>query len=157
MRSKILLALIPLALALSLAACAKAAPSSSASTASSAASAPASSAAASAAAKAEYRTLTPEEAKARMDSGEPVIVLDVRTQAEFEEKHIEGALLVPNETIVSEPPAELPDKDAEILIYCRSGNRSRQAAEKLIAMGYTNVYDFGGINNWPYDTVAGKA
>lgn len=119
--------------------------------------APSSPASSSAVEKAEYRTLTAQEAKARMDSGDSIVVLDVRTEAEFEEKHIEGAVLIPNETIISEPPAELPDKDAEILIYCRSGNRSRQAAEKLIGMGYSNVYDFGGINSWPYDTVSGKA
>ncbi|MDD3203000.1 MAG: rhodanese-like domain-containing protein [Pygmaiobacter massiliensis] len=141
------LLIVSFALAAMLAACGGAPSSSSASP-------PASS---SAVEKAEYRTLTAQEAKARMDSGDSIVVLDVRTEAEFEEKHIEGAVLIPNETIISEPPAELPDKDAEILIYCRSGNRSRQAAEKLIGMGYSNVYDFGGINSWPYDTVSGKA
>lgn len=98
--------------------------------------------------------LTAEEAKARMDSGEAVIVLDVRTQEEYDEAHIENAVLLPNEEIGSEQPALLPDLDAEILVYCRSGNRSRQAAEKLLAMGYTQVYDFGGIKDWPYDTVS---
>lgn len=147
MQFKKSLLIVSFALAAMLAACGGA-PSSSR------ASPPASS---SAVEKAEYRTLTAQEAKARMDSGDSIVVLDVRTEAEFEEKHIEGAVLIPNETIISEPPAELPDKDAEILIYCRSGNRSRQAAEKLIGMGYSNVYDFGGINSWPYDTVSGKA
>lgn len=147
MQFKKSLLIVSFALAAMLAACGGAPSSSSASL-------PASS---SAVEKAEYRTLTAQEAKARMDSDDSIVVLDVRTEAEFEEKHIEGAVLIPNETIISEPPAELPDKDAEILIYCRSGNRSRQAAEKLIGMGYSNVYDFGGINSWPYDTVSGKA
>jgi rhodanese-related sulfurtransferase len=100
-----------------------------------------------------YRRITAEQAKERIDSGDPVILLDVRTPAEFAEKHIPGALLIPNETIGDTPPPELTDLNAEILIYCRSGNRSRQAAEKLIAMGYTAVYDFGGIGSWPYETI----
>ena len=102
---------------------------------------------------AAYHKITPEQAKARMDSGDTVIVLDVRTQEEYDEGHIADALLIPNETIANDPPAQLADQDAEILIYCRSGNRSRKAAEKLIAMGYTNAYDFGGISDWPYDIV----
>lgn len=102
---------------------------------------------------AEYRKMTATEAKARMDSGEPVIILDVRTQSEFASGHIAGAVLIPNETIGAEKPAGLPDTGAEILVYCRSGNRSAQAARKLVAMGYTNVWDFGGIIDWPYETV----
>ena len=105
---------------------------------------------------AAYHRITAAEAKARMDSGDPVIVLDVRTQEEFEERRIPGAILLPNEEIGVEPPALLPDRSSEILIYCRSGNRSRQAAEKLVQMGYTRVYDFGGINSWPYDTAPEK-
>lgn len=104
---------------------------------------------------AEYHQLTAEEAKARLDSGDTLVLLDVRTQEEYEAAHIPGALLIPNEEIGTEPPAALPDQNAEILVYCRSGNRSRQAAEKLVAMGYTAVYDFGGINDWPYETVSG--
>lgn len=100
-----------------------------------------------------YEKITAEKAKQRIDSGEPITILDVRTKEEFDEKHIEGAILIPNEEIGNKPPSQLPDKNAEILIYCRSGNRSRQAAEKLISMGYTNVKDFGGINDWSYDTV----
>ena len=100
-----------------------------------------------------YEKITAEKVKQRIDSGEPITILDVRTKEEFDEKHIEGAILIPNEEISNEPPSQLPDKNAEILIYCRSGNRSRQAAEKLISMGYTNVKDFGGINDWSYDTV----
>ncbi len=101
----------------------------------------------------EYQKITAEQAKERMDSGDELIVLDVRTQDEYDAGHIEGAALLPNETIADTQPDLLPDLDAEILIYCRSGNRSAQAALKLIAIGYTNVYDFGGIIDWPYDIV----
>ncbi len=100
-----------------------------------------------------YKRLTAKEAKARIDSGDKVIILDVRTEAEYAAEHIEGAILIPNETITDKMPSDLPDLHAEILIYCRSGNRSAQAARKLIAIGYTNVYDFGGIIDWPYDTI----
>jgi rhodanese-related sulfurtransferase len=101
----------------------------------------------------QYRKISAADAKARMDSGDEIIILDVRTQEEFNEGHIPGAILIPNETILDEQPALLPDLDAEILIYCRSGNRSAQAANKLIAMGYTDVVDFGGIIDWPYEIV----
>lgn len=104
-------------------------------------------------AAAEYRRIDAAGAKARMDSGDPVIVLDVRTEAEYDSGHVPGSILLPNESIGNERPAELPDLDAEILVYCRSGNRSRQAAMKLVAMGYTNVHDFGGVNNWPFELV----
>jgi len=102
---------------------------------------------------AEYHKITAEEAKARMDSGDTIIVLDVRTREEYDTGHIAGAVLLPNETILDTQPDVLPDLDAEILVYCRSGNRSAQAANKLVAMGYTNVYDFGGIIDWPYEVV----
>jgi len=101
----------------------------------------------------DYKKITAEDAKNRMDENKDVIVVDVRTLDEYSEGHIEGAILIPNETITDTPPELLPDLDAEILIYCRSGNRSQQAAEKLIGLGYTNVYDFGGIIDWPYETV----
>ena len=87
-----------------------------------------------------------------MDEQE-VIVVDVRTKGEYEEGHIENSILIPNETIEKDPPEALPDKKATILLYCRSGNRSRQAAHKLLDMGYQNVYDFGGIGNWSYGLV----
>ena len=102
--------------------------------------------------QAQYQKITAEEAKERMDSGEDVLVLDVRTKEEYADKHIEDAVLIPNETIDEEKPKELPDLDQEILVYCRSWNRSAQAAKKLLQMGYTNVYDFGGIHDWPYET-----
>ncbi|MEA4823372.1 MAG: rhodanese-like domain-containing protein [Clostridiaceae bacterium] len=101
------------------------------------------------------RKLTAEEAYARMTSGDPITILDVRTSGEYEEEHIDGAVLLPVETIGDEKPSELPVTDAEILIYCRSGNRSAQARALLEALGYTNVYDFGGINDWTYETVSG--
>ena len=103
--------------------------------------------------KAQYHLISAEEAKERLDSGDALVLVDVRTKEEFDAGHIESALLLPNEEILDSPPEILPDKNAEILIYCRSGNRSAQAAKKLVAMGYTNVYDFGGIIDWPYDVI----
>ena len=105
------------------------------------------------AAPAEYKKISAADAKARIDSGDEIIILDVRTLDEFNAGHIAGAILVPNETILDEQPELLPDLDAEILVYCRSGNRSAQAANKLLAIGYTNVVDFGGIIDWPYEVV----
>lgn len=102
---------------------------------------------------AEYRRISAEDAKARIDSGDEIIIVDVRTEAEFDAGHLPNAILIPNETIGKSMPELLPDLDAEILIYCRSGNRSAQAAKKLVAIGYTNVYDFGGIIDWPYEIV----
>ncbi|MEG0779508.1 MAG: rhodanese-like domain-containing protein [Oscillospiraceae bacterium] len=99
--------------------------------------------------------LTATEAKARMDSDDPVVIVDVRTAEEYAEAHIDGAILVPNETIGAEPPALLPDLDAELLLYCRTGRRSAEAAGKLVGLGYTNVNDFGGIQDWTYETVSG--
>ncbi len=99
----------------------------------------------------KYLTLTAEEAKARLDEDDSVILLDVRTQAEFDEGHIPGAVCLPNEDITPDLPRPF-DQDAEVLVYCRSGRRSAEAAEKLADMGYANVADFGGIINWPYET-----
>lgn len=103
-----------------------------------------------------YRQITQEEAAKIMAEGEDYILLDVRTQAEFAQAHIPGAICVPNETIGEEDIPELPKKDQLILVYCRSGNRSKQASEKLAALGYTNVVEFGGINSWPGETVSGE-
>ncbi|MGI6192905.1 MAG: rhodanese-like domain-containing protein [Christensenellales bacterium] len=100
-----------------------------------------------------YQKITPAQAKERMESNADAIILDVRTRSEYEAGHIEGAVLLPNENIGKTQPEVLPDLDAEILVYCRSGNRSAQAAKKLVSLGYTNVYDFGGIMDWPYGTV----
>ena len=102
-----------------------------------------------------YQKITPQQAKARM--AEPgVIVLDVRMQQEYDAGHIANAVLLPLPLIEAGDAAvakALPDKDAEILVYCRSGRRSAIAANALINMGYTNVLDFGGINDWPYKVV----
>lgn len=103
---------------------------------------------------AEYRKISAEQAKEMMDANPDAIILDVRTQQEFDEKHIEGALLLPDFELEEKAAAILQNKDDLILIYCRSGNRSRTAANTLLALGYTNVYDFGGIIDWPYDTVS---
>ena len=101
-----------------------------------------------------YECISQEEAHALMEDGVDCIILDVRTQEEYDEKHILNAICIPNETIGTEPPAELPDKEQLILVYCRSGNRSKQASEKLAAMGYTNIKEFGGINTWTGATVS---
>ena len=102
-----------------------------------------------------YRQITMDEAVAMMEEEEGYIILDVRTAAEFDEKHIPGAINIPNEAIGTDVIPELPDKDQLILVYCRSGNRSKQASEKLAALGYTNIVEFGGINDWPGETVTG--
>ena len=96
-----------------------------------------------------YEQISPQEAKERMDAKKDVIILDVRTQEEYDSGHIKNAVCLPNEDIISEPDI-LPDKEQEILVYCRSGNRSKQAAQKLADMGYENIIEFGGILNWPY-------
>ena len=100
-----------------------------------------------------YRQVNMDEAITMMEEGSGYIILDVRTPAEFAEKHIPGAINVANETIGTDEIPELPDKDQLILVYCRSGNRSKQASEKLVALGYTNIVEFGGINDWPGETV----
>ena len=99
-----------------------------------------------------YRQITMDEAVAMMEEEEGYIILDVRTAAEFDEKHIPGAINIPNEAIGTDAIPELPDKDQLILVYCRSGNRSKQASEKLVKLGYTIVVEFGGIINWPGET-----
>ena len=104
---------------------------------------------------ASYRQISMDEAITMMEEESGYIILDVRTPEEFADKHIPGAVNIPNETITAEEIPELPDKDQLILVYCRSGNRSKQASEKLAALGYTNVVEFGGINSWPGETVSG--
>ncbi len=104
-----------------------------------------------------YRQISQEEAKKMMALEGSQVILDVRTQEEYDAGHIPGAILIPNETITDTPPEELPMLDQIILIYCRSGNRSKQAAEKLAAMGYTNIYEFGGINTWDGEIVTEDA
>ena len=99
-----------------------------------------------------YTQISMDEAISMMETEKNYIILDVRTLEEFKETHIPGAICVPNETIVSEDIPALPDKEQLILVYCRSGNRSKQASQKLAAFGYTNVYEFGGINDWTGET-----
>ena len=98
-----------------------------------------------------YEQITQEEAKQIMDTTNGYILLDTRTQEEYDQSHIPGALLIPHTEIAERAAAELPDKDQVILVYCRSGNRSKQASEILAELGYTNVKEFGGINTWPYE------
>lgn len=100
-----------------------------------------------------YRRITPEEAKAFIDEGTYGTILDVRTEAEYLEGHLENATLLPDNEIESKAEITLYDKNELILVYCRSGRRSEAATEKLIQMGYTNVYDLGGIQDWPYEIV----
>ena len=102
-----------------------------------------------------YRQVNMDEAITMMEEDSGYIILDVRTPEEFADKHIPGAINIPNETIGTAEIPELPDKDQLILVYCRSGNRSKQASEKLVALGYTNIVEFGGINDWPGETVTG--
>ena len=102
-----------------------------------------------------YRQINMDEAITMMEEESSYIILDVRTPEEFAERHIPGAINIPNETISTEEIPELPNKDQLILVYCRSGNRSKQASEKLVALGYTNIVEFGGINDWPGETVTG--
>ena len=103
-----------------------------------------------------YVQISQDEAKRMMKKDDGHVIVDVRRQDEYDAGHIPGAILIPNEDIDTEQPAELPDLDQVILIYCRSGNRSKQAAQKLFDMGYTNVYEFGGIIDWTGETVTGS-
>lgn len=98
-----------------------------------------------------YVNITAAEAKEIMDREEGYVILDVRTQAEYDEGHIPGAVLIPDTEIEAWAEAELPDKDQLILVYCRSGRRSKLASEILVQLGYTNIREFGGIIDWPYE------
>lgn len=101
-----------------------------------------------------YYQISQDEAQKMMEQDDGHVIVDVRRQDEYDAGHIPGAVLIPNEDIDAKPPAELPDLNQVILIYCRSGNRSKQAAQKLFDMGYTNIYEFGGINTWTGEIVA---
>jgi len=104
-----------------------------------------------------YTVIKPSEAKSMIDAGN-VTVVDVRTQSEYEDAHIEGAVLVPLDTIGDTDIAALPDKDATLIVYCRTGVRSAQASAALVKLGYTHVYDMdGGITSWTYGTVSGAS
>ena len=98
-----------------------------------------------------YVNITAEEAKEIMDSEEGYIILDVRTQEEYDQGHIPGAIVISHEEIAEKAEEVLTDKDQLILVYCRSGRRSKIAAEALVELGYTNIKEFGGIIDWPYE------
>lgn len=101
--------------------------------------------------EAEYMNITAEEAKRIMDDTEGYLILDVRAQEEYDEGHIPGAVVIPHTEVEARAEAELPDKEQVILVYCRSGRRSKLAAQTLADLGYTNVKEFGGILDWPYE------
>lgn len=100
-----------------------------------------------------YEQISPAEAKSIMDERDDYVILDVRTQEEFDESHIDGAILIPDYEIATKAESVLKDKNQLILVYCRSGRRSKLAASDLVSLGYTNVKEFGGIIDWPYETV----
>ena len=100
-----------------------------------------------------YMQITAKEAKNIMDNETDYIILDVRTEEEFSEGHIDGAILIPDYEIADKAEKILTDKDQLMLVYCRSGRRSKLAADSLVTMGYTNIKEFGGIIDWPYDVV----
>ena len=101
--------------------------------------------------EAVYMNISAEEAKQIMDSEDGYVILDVRTQEEYDEGHIPGAILIPNTEIEAKAEEILTDKDQLILVYCRSGRRSKMAAEILVQLGYTSIKEFGGIIDWPYE------
>ena len=106
--------------------------------------------------EAKCMNITAEEAKKIMDTESDYIILDVRTEEEFAQGHIPGAMLIPDYAIREKAETALPDKGALILVYCRSGRRSKNAAQILAELGYSNIREFGGIVSWPYETVAGE-
>ena len=101
--------------------------------------------------EAAYMNITAEEAKQIMDSEDGYIILDARTQEEYDQGHIPGAIVISHEEIMEKAEDVLTDKDQLILVYCRSGRRSKIAAEALVELGYTNIKEFGGIIDWPYE------
>ena len=100
-----------------------------------------------------YEQITAEQAKTIMDTEKDYVIIDARTEEEFAEGHIENAMLIPEYEISERAEKELPDKEQLILVYCRSGRRSKIASEELVKLGYTNVKEFGGIIDWPYELV----
>lgn len=103
------------------------------------------------------KLISADEAKKRLDSEEGIILIDVRTEEEYLDKHIPGSVLLPLDALENDVEKEVPDKDAILFVYCRSGNRSASATKILVRLGYKNVYDLGGIINWPYDTESGQS
>ena len=104
-----------------------------------------------------YAQISQDEAKLMMKDDDGHVIVDVRRADEYAQGHIPGAILIPNEEIGTEPPEELPDKNQIILVYCRTGRRSKEASQKLAEMGYVNVYEFGGIEDWTGDIVTDDA
>jgi len=102
---------------------------------------------------ATYEQITTEQAKTIMDTEKDYIIIDVRTVEEYEEGFIKGAICFPHEDVAEKAHVVLPDKEQLILVYCRSGRRSKIASEELVKLGYTNVKEFGGIIDWPYEVV----
>ena len=102
---------------------------------------------------ASYEQISQEEAKNIMDTRTDYVIIDARTEEEFESGHIEGAILIPEYEIAQKAPSLIPQKDTLILVYCRSGRRSKIASEELVKLGYTNVKEFGGIIDWQYEIV----
>jgi phage shock protein E len=100
-----------------------------------------------------YHVITPQEGKAMLDNDSSIVLVDVRTASEYNEEHIPHAILLPVDEIESRADKVIPDQSATYIIYCRSGNRSAQASQILSDLGYKNIYDMGGIIDWPYDTV----
>jgi rhodanese-related sulfurtransferase len=105
---------------------------------------------------AAYRTITPADAKALLEQDPAVKLVDVRTEEEHRQQRIDGSLLIPYDAIEQQAPELLPDREQTIVLYCRSGRRSEIAANALLRLGYTRVFDLGGIIDWPYETVQGK-
>ena len=103
-----------------------------------------------------YLQITAEEAKHIMDTEKDYVIIDARTEEEFAAGHIRNAILIPEYEIADRAATELPDKDMLILVYCRSGRRSKIASEELVKLGYTNVKEFGGIIDWPYEITTGE-
>ena len=98
-----------------------------------------------------YMRINAQKAKEMMENLEEFVLLDARTEEEFSEGHIPGAIVIPHDEIFERAEAEIPEKDVPVFVYCRSGNRSKVAAEALVSLGYSEVYEFGGINTWPYE------
>ena len=104
--------------------------------------------------KAEVKLISPEDAKARLDAGGEIVLIDVRTKEEYDQAHIPGAILLPVDQVQKDAAEVMPELDATYFVYCRSGNRSSIATALLADMGYKNIYDLGGIIDWPYETVS---
>ena len=99
----------------------------------------------------DYMNISQKKAKEMMENLEEFVLLDARSEEEFFEGHIPGAIVIPHEEVLERAEAEIPEKDIPVFVYCRSGNRSKVAAEALASLGYSEVYEFGGINTWPYE------